>query len=106
MANFTPSFTKQFINNCQTLKITDTSNYGFSNNDEHLLKEDFPIKKVILNDIFNTTLATQDLDENGEAIFNLSLLSLPQLYLGITLQLGGTVTNFSLTSGNLLPCLI
>ncbi len=106
MPNFTPSFSKQFTNSCQNLKITDTSNYGFSNNDEHYTKEDFPIKRIVLKDIFGTTLAMENLDSNGEAQFNLALLSLNQLYLNIIFELGGPVTVYSLGVGAYLPCIL
>jgi len=106
MPNFTPSFTKQFTNNCQTLKVTDTSNYGFSINDEHYEKTDFPTKRIVLRDIFGTTLTMQDLDTNGETTFNLSLLSLNQLYLNISLELAGIGISYNLGSGFFLPCAV
>lgn len=106
MASFTPSFTKQFTNTCKNLKITDTSNYGFDNNDQHFEITDFPIKKVVLRDIFGITLVTKDLDSNGEVNFDLSLLSLNQLYLNISLELSGINNTYNLGVGAYLPCII
>lgn len=106
MANFTPSFTKQFTNTCQTLTITDTSNYGFNANDEHFLITDFPIKRIVLRDIFGVTLTTKDIESNGQVTFDLTLLSLQQIYLNISLELGGFVTTYNLGVGAYLPCII
>lgn len=106
MASFTPSLIKQFTNTCQNLKVIDTSNYGIGNNNENYTKDDFSTKKVVLKDIFGTTLAMKDIDSNGEANFDLTLLSLSQLYLNISLQVVGVNISYNLEVGAYLPCIL
>lgn len=107
MANFQATFSKQFSNNCQTLVVTDTSNYGFNNNDEHREKVDFTVRRSItLRDIFGNTLAVQNLDSNDTATFDISLLSLSQLFLNIGIELAGTGFSYEARIGGLLPCIV
>lgn len=106
MTNFSASFTKQFNNNCQELVVTDTSNYGFDNNDEHYLKSDFTARRIVLRDLFGSTLAVQNIDANDKATFDISLFSLNQLYLNIAIELGGTGFGYEVRIGGLLPCVL
>jgi len=104
MANFSPSFTKQFTNTCQTLTVTDTSNYG--SNDENYTKDTFPTKIVTLYDINQTILASSGLDATGKAIFNLPLLGINQVYLIIGLSMYTIGTGYDYRQGSLLPCIL
>lgn len=107
MANFTATFSKQFSNNCQTLVVTDTSNYGFNNNDEHREKIDFTVRRSItLRDIFGNTLAVQNIDSNDTSTFDISLLSLSQVFLNIGIELAGTGFSYESRIGTTVPCLL
>ena len=106
MANFQASFTKQFTNNCQTLTVTDTSNYGFDVNIEHRVKEDFNPREVTLRDISGNILAVKNIVSGDTVSFDISLLSFSQLYLDIALRLQGVGFGYEIRVGGLLPCII
>jgi len=107
MANFAATFTKTYTNTCQTLTVTDVSNYGFSVNSEHYEKVDFPTKEVTLRDIFGNILQVENINPTtGTAVFDLTLLSFSSLYLDIALRLSGFTIGYETRVGGVLPCII
>lgn len=106
MPNFTASFSKQFTSNCQVLTVTDTSNYGYDNNDEHRLKSDFQVREITLRDLGGNILQQKNITIGDSVSFDISLLSLNQVYLDIAIRLQGYGFGYEVRQGGLLPCIL
>lgn len=107
MASFAASFSKSVTGTCTSLTVTDTSNYGFDNNDEHYVKADFTVREVTLRDVSGNIIAMQNIPTSSDSVtFNLTLLSLNQLYLDVALRLAGVGLSYEIRTGGLLPCIL
>lgn len=109
MVEFQATFSKLSLD-CQTLTITDTSNYGYSNNDEHYTIETFGSRYFTIRDIFGNILSVQTMSSTQTSItFDISnLLSTTPLYLSIQLILVMAVGQGSYQTqvSGLLPCIL
>lgn len=106
MANFQCTWSKS-VSNCQTLTVTDTSNYG--DNAQFYTKDMFYIRTVTIKNIFGTTLSTKSIPTTTDSIdFDISdLLSFSPLYLNIILEISGTPgLAYTTGIGNYLPCIL
>jgi len=106
MSIFLANFTKQYTNTCQTLIVTDTSNYGFNDNDQHVTKEDATIRRVFLRDLSGNILQTKDIGVDDTVTFDLTLISINFLYLEIGLVVAGLGFGYSASGGGFLPCVL
>jgi len=103
MARFTASLTKVYSNTCQTLTVTDTSNYN--NNTDFRTKEDYPVRYIFIRDLFGNILDSKNLVDSDTVSFDLTLLSISFAFLDIQLVLAGIGIGENAASGGFLPCL-
>ncbi len=103
MALFSATFTKS-TNNCQTMTITDTSNYD--NNDSQIDRNSFTVRQIVLKNIFGQHLETKPI-VNDQVTFDISnLLTLTPVGLYLTIQLLGGYENHQIEQLYILPCIL
>lgn len=104
MASFSPTFSKQFSNLCQTLTVTDTSNY--TNNDDNYTRETFAYREVYLEDLNNNRFDIKRVTSGDSVTFTLDLLSLNQIQLRIGFVWADPFKGASVINTYTIPCLI
>lgn len=105
MAGFSATTSKS-VNNCQTLTITDTSNY--TDNDNFITKETFSSRFITISNILGTEIETKSLGATGDSVtFDISnILTLAPIALRVRIQLVGVGSSYSIETLYYLPCIL
>lgn len=103
--DFVCSFSKRGLDNCQTLEVTDTSNYD--TNTIGIDRNSFNYRLVEVRNILGMPVGSKIIPTGTDSVtFDISgLLSTNQLYLNIQISLVG-FNSYTTGVGGLLPCVL